>query len=413
MTNISAEMLPALLQDPHPFLRALQLSAPINFIADFNVWLVTGYKEVEAVLLNLDGKFSVEYSRFTDRPNDKPPTPSQARTLAGLEHLLMHMEPPEHTHLRKLARAAITRSNISALAPQVERTVDQLLDVAEQKGEIDFVADFAAPIPIFVMAHFLGVPLEDAADFRRWSDDALMRLDVSKPPEIRERALTGLTELHEYFERLLAKRAVDPRDDIISALASVRVDGEKLTDDQAFGVFVSLMLAGTETTRHLISNSVVVLQRHPDQRKLVTDDPTLIPKAIEEILRYDGPIAMSAARTPYEDMEFAGASIRAGQRVVPSLSAANRDPDVFSEPDTFNIMRSEKDGRGRRLDHIAFGGGAHHCIGKALAQLEAHYALKGLIARFPKFEAHVDGPLDYQPTFFIRGLNSLKVRVAA
>jgi len=284
------------------------------------------------------------------------------------------------------------------MRPLIQEIVNELLDGIAGRAEFDLVSELAWPLPVIVIAEMLGIPREDRERFKRWSDAMVATLggDYSSLDEARR----SNEELVEYVSRVIADRRKQPRDDLISRLVAAEESGQRLTEDEMLGTVALLLVAGNETTAHLISSGILVLLRNPEQMARLRADPSLLPSAIDEMLRYTGPVH-TTRRTAREDVLFGGAEIKRGEVVVGILAAANRDPDKYANPDTFDVARNP-------TDHLAFGDGIHFCLGAALARLEGQIAIGTLLARFPKLRL-----LDEEPhwggTFAIRGATSLRL----
>jgi cytochrome P450 len=264
------------------------------------------------------------------------------------------------------------------------------------------IEDLAYPLPVTVISEMLGVPPQDHHTFRAWSDELARSLDpeLTVSPETMERRRTALRGFDEYFLGLIAERRKSPRDDLLSALITAEEEGDKLTEAELLATFRLILVAGHETTVNLIGNGVLALLRHPDQLRLLRDDPPLTVKAVEEVLRYDPPVQLTG-RIALEDASFDGHTVPKGYTVVCLLAAANRDPDRFPDPDRFDVTRGDD-------DHLAFGFGIHHCLGAPLARIEGQVALGSFVRRFRRLELRTD-TLEYKPNFVLRGLASLPV----
>jgi pimeloyl-[acyl-carrier protein] synthase len=285
----------------------------------------------------------------------------------------------------------------------VEALVEELLDRVAPRGEMELVRDLAAPLPVIVIAELLGVPAADRERLVQWSEDLIELLDPLSgregldPPKRASRALAG------YFRELLAQRRREPRDDLLSAMLAAEERGEHLQEGELLSLCSLILAAGNETTRNLIGNGVRALLAHPEERKRLRDDPALLPSAVEEFLRYDGPIQMTD-RVATEDCEIGGQAIRAGQLVGVLLGSANRDPERFPEPDRLDLGRPDN-------RHLAFGHGLHFCLGAGLARLEAQVAIGGLLRRFPDFRGDPEPP-GWKASVVIRGPTALPLRLA-
>ncbi|HJP78087.1 MAG TPA: cytochrome P450 [Pseudonocardiaceae bacterium] len=366
-----ASPFPAVKTDPAtPTGELYENSEPIlrvSFPSGHEGWLVTRYEDARLVLS--DPRFSRALLY------DGAPCLIQPGDFSTGERSILNLDPPDHTRLRRLAAQAFTARKIAALRPMIQRITDDLLDtMATLAPPADVIEHFAFPLPTAVMCEILGVPFGNRERFGQWSQ--VIVTPLSYTPELVEQARAD--GARDMLELVVAKRD-NPGEDILSALVHAQEGDDRLTDAELVDLGSQLLLAGHETTVTLLGTGLVLLFTHPDQLAALRADPDLTPSAIEEIMRYDGPIENSLLRVPLEDVEIAGTVIKKGEGVVAQTSAANRDPLVFKEPEKFDITRRE----GAQL---GFGHGIHFCLGAALARLEAEVALRGLLARFPTLD---------------------------
>ncbi len=311
---------------------------------------------------------------------------------------MIGMNPPDHTRLRSLTTKAFTPRAIAGLRPRMEELAHRLLDAPARAGGLDLMAEYATLLPVLVIGEVLGVPPEDEARFRAWNADLAASLDWSSPPAARRQAGRALVELEGYLAGLFERRRRDPGDDLISRLLAVEEEGDRLTARELMATTVLLLLAGFETTVNVLGNGTLALLRHPGQQGLLRDQPDLIPNAVEEILRWDGPVQLTG-REALEPVQLEGVDVAPGTMVVTLLAGANRDPAVFDDPATFRVDRPNA------RQHLAFATGVHHCLGAALARLESEVALRALLDRFPTLG--LAGRPVRRPTFVLRGLTRL------
>jgi cytochrome P450 len=293
---------------------------------------------------------------------------------------------------------------VEGLRPRVQQIVDGLIARALEKGSMDLIEEFAYPIPVNVICEMLGVPVEDHERFKGWSLDIARGLDsILLPPdsEVPKRSVASRTALAEYFRELIAKRRVSPRADLLSALIAAEEAGDKLSENELLATCILLLIAGHETTVNLIGNGTLALLRHPDQLHRLRENPALIGTAVEELLRFDGPVQRTA-RIPSEDVVIDGRTIAKGEMVMPFIGAADRDPAQFPDPDRLDIGRSDN-------RHIAFGWGIHFCLGAPLARVEGQIAINTLVQRLPKLALATDTP-QFRESLTLRGLTSLPVQ---
>jgi cytochrome P450 len=374
--------------DAQPILR-------VRFPSGHEGWLVTRYEDARLVLA--DPRFSRALLY------DGAPCMIQPGDFATGERSILNLDPPDHTRLRRLAAQAFTARRIAALRPMIERIAGELLTaMAEQNPPADVIEHFAFPLPTAVMCEILGVPFADRDRFRLWSQVIVAPLEFT--PELLQRARAdGAADM---LALVMAKRA-KPGADILSSLVHVQEGDDRLTDAELVDLGTQLLLAGHETTVTLLGSGLFLLFTHPGQLAALRADPDLTPGAIEEIMRFDGPIENSLLRVPLEDVEIGGTVIRAGEGVVALTSVANRDPAVFPDPHRFDIGR-------RGAPQLGFGHGIHFCLGAALARLEADVALRALLARFPTLDLAVPpGEIQWRPPLTTRGPVRLPVTWAA
>ena len=394
---------PAVLDDPHPVYGWLRECAPVHWNASLGGWVLTRHADVRRALL--DERLSVEkMGRFEARRSGgegHADVPFLARTLADW---MVFNDPPRHRELRRAMQNAFLARDIPVLEANVRAVVDELLDPLGPEGRMDLVADFAHPLPAIVVAELFGMPREERGQLKQWSDD-LGRFVLGNVEDTGHDAKYGTAAraaraMAARFHALVAEHRRHPRDDFTRLLIR---DGAHLRDDEIVHTLMFVLFAGHETTTNLIASSVLSLVRNPQLMARLRAEPERIADAVEEFLRMDGPVQM-VFRLALEDVEYAGATIRAGERVHLVLNAANRDPRVFERPDELDVER----GRSR---HVSFGPGAHFCLGAPLARLEARVALEGLLARFPElaFDGEPD-ELSWRPELVIHGLRALPVR---
>lgn len=385
--------------DPHPFYHQLRTIEPVHWSPFLGFWVLTRYADCVAVLR--DAK------RFSADPRDLAIYEALMQGI-GEQRPLMQMQrkwmlllnPPDHTRLRTLVTKAFTPRVVENMRPRIQAITDELLDHVQTAGQMDVIADLSFPLPVIVIAQMLGVPAEDRDKFKAWTPDLARTLDPIISPEILDAGDAATLAFHEYFRTLVEKRRQDPQEDLLSALIAAEEQGDRLTEDELLATAVLLLGAGHETTMNLIGNGLLALFRHPDQLAKLKADPTLIHSAIEECLRFDGPVQMTA-RTAVEDVEIEGKTLAKGQQAIIVLAAANRDPAQFAEPDRFDIARKDN-------PHIAFSHGIHYCLGAPLARVEAQIALNTLLRRMPNLRLQTED-LEWRETVTIRGLKALPV----
>ena len=362
------------------------------------IWFVTRYEDAAAVLLD-DERF-VRDPRLALTPEELEAREAFPLALEAIENHMLNRDGDDHRRLRRLVTKAFTPRMVERLRPRIQAIADELLDAVSSKGEMDLSAAYAFPLPITVIAELLGVPTEDQDRFREWSD-AVITPVISE--EELERFFEQMGEFVAYLTDLFAARRAEPRDDLISALLAARDDDDALTENEVFGTVVLLIVAGHETTVGLIGNAVLNLLSQPAELERVRADPSLLPAAIEEALRYEGPVERTLYRWASTDVELGGQTIRKGEGVIAIVNAADRDHNRFPDADRFDVTRNDK-------RHLAFGRGSHFCLGAPLARLEAEIALETLFRRLPGLRLAVPRTeLAWRPTPGFRRLVALPV----
>lgn len=359
--------------DPFPWYRSMRETKPVCHDPRLGVWMVFGYGDVERVL-NDHEAFSSRFGQMS----------------------LINTDPPRHRQLRNLVTQAFTPRAVEGLRPRITEIVEQLIDKVVEAGEMDVVEDFAVPLPVIVIAELLGIPIEDRALFKHWSDAIVTGGGSELSPS------RAMSEMATYFTRLAAERSQEPRPDLISALLAARIDGESLTHGELLSFCTLLLIAGNETTTNLIGNAIICLDEHPDMAAgLAADGPRLLDSAIEEVLRYRSPV-QSMFRVTRSEVEIGGHAIPAGQPVLAWIGSANRDPLRFPDPDRFDIRRSPN-------RHLAFGHGIHFCLGAPLARLESRIALEALLRRLGHLSVDRSRGLQPLASHIVYGVQHLPV----
>jgi cytochrome P450 len=388
--------------DPYPAYRRLRERDPVHRNPLLPGWVLSRYEDIAAVLR--DPGYSAD-----ERNWKRWPQAVKQMARAGIEDpyqegiaSMLRRDPPDHTRLRGIVSRAFTPRAIERMRPRVEALVEEQLD-AVRDGEIDLVGALAAPLPVLVIAEMLGIPGEDHARFRHWSDEVVLTLGEASPEDAR-RSLAARRELRSYFEGVVEARRREPRPDLTSALVEAEQDGDRLSMTELFGTLMLLLVAGNETTTKLIGNAVVALLRHPEQLERLRAQPELVPGAVEECLRYDGPVQLTS-RMALSDGEVAGRPIRRGEQAVLLLGSANHDEAVFPNADRLDVARANAS------RHLALGHGIHFCLGAPLARLETSLALAGLLERFRRLELASDR-IEWGTNTILRGPRRLPLRVA-
>jgi cytochrome P450 len=364
---------PAHQADPYPGFNQLRETQPVSR-TPLGGWRVARYDDCVRVLKEIPAGM-----RRTDGllPGQSPDDPA-----VGQASFMLLQDPPTHTRLRKLVSKAFTPRAVESWRPRIQAITDALLDAVADRGEMDVIADLALPVPSTLICELMGVPVEDRDRFTQWTADATHGLVTSRgaaPPEIVERVERARSGLAGYFDALIAERRGQKRDDLISVLIAAEEDGDKLSPGELIVQCIGLLIAGFETTIGLIGNGVTTLIRHPDELARLRARPELIESAVEECLRYSGPILMTV-RVLHAEAEIGGHRLPVDAEVGVVIAAANRDPARFEDPERFDVARWTR--RPAPPPHLAFGGGVHFCLGAHLARLETRIAIGSLVRRF-------------------------------
>jgi cytochrome P450 len=379
--------------DPYPLYDRLRREDPVHR-SGTGRWLLTRYEDCWSVL---------RHPAMSTAQRQATSDSDEAQLLAAyLSNLMLFNDPPDHTRLRGLVNKAFTPRVIERLHPRITELVDELLDVAAEAGSIDIIAELGRPLPVTVIAEMLGVPAEDQGTFRGWSEKLAHTVDPNMEAETAARAAEAGIEFMAYFTAMAEERRQHPQDDLLSGLVAAEEEGDRLSADELVTNCILLLIAGHETTTNLIGNGTLALLQNPDEISRWRADPTLAKTAVEELLRFDSPVHLTA-RTAMQDVIVGETEIKAGETLSVLLAAANRDPAEFAEPAVLDIGRTEN-------RHLAFSSGPHFCLGAALARAEGQITLTGLITRFPNLELTVD-QLEWNPTTTLRGLRVLPLSV--
>ena len=405
--NLSSPMLPENRGDPYPIYRFIREREPVHHAPDGS-WILTRYDHSAALVR--DPRFSTNPALLTEGPDASAMGP--VRQVGS--SLMMFLDPPDHTRLRSLVSQAFTPRMVESLRPRIQSLVDELLDAVVEKGEMDVLADLAYPLPTVVICELLGVPPEDRDKFKAWSADASRLLDGYLDKAAMDKGMVAGMYLFQYFTDLVEARRAEPRDDLLSALLAAEgpsgplsgelAAGDKLTHAELLSTATLLFIAGFETTMNLVGNGTLALLRHPEQLERMRRDPSLVRTGVEELLRYDGPVHVTA-RIATQNVRIGDEIVREGEQAVAILGAANRDPEQFPDPDRLDVGRTPN-------KHLAFGGGPHFCLGAALARMEGQIAFETMLRRLPDLELATEHPT-YRDHYVIRGLDELLVRFKA
>ena len=387
---------PEVLANPYPLFRRLREEDPVHWDHFLHAWVVTRYEDVLEVLHTFSA--------------DRTPTPEQLSAM-GLSHLgpiaqvmvkqMLFMDASAHTRLRGLASIAFTPARVNTLKSHIQDIVDDLLDAVQEKGSMDVIADLAEPLPAIVTAEMLGVPVSDRHRLKEWSANfAEMLGNFQHNPERAQLMLRTVDEMTAYFRDAVREISKHPREGLIHSLLTAEIDGDRLQEEEVVANTIVTMVGGQETTTNLIGNGLLTLLQHPDQLQKLHADSSLIPSAVEEMLRYESPSQHTARLAP-SDRELGGKQIGKRQAVIAVMAAANRDPERFPDPDRFDITRTDN-------RHLAFGYAAHFCFGAPLARAEGQILFETLLRRIPNLQL-APQKLIWRTNLGLRGLTSLRV----
>lgn len=392
---------PQILADPFPLYRRMQEEDPCHWSPRLKAWVLTRYEDVRNVCLDK----AMSSDRL--RPYFATLPPEEARRIAEImKYLCLWMvfrDPPEHTRLRRLTSKVFHVKSMQAMRPRIEALVRWLMQDIGEREAFDFIGDFAGPLPALVIMDMLGVPRGELARVKRLSDDMALFIGSSRMAQEKyDIAEAATREMADFFRGMIAARRAQPQADLLSELVALEDGADRLTEDELVASCILLLFAGHETTTNHIANGLLALLQFPGEMDKLRADAALAPAAVEELLRYDGP-TNAQVRIVQQEHALHGKRLRPGERVFILLSAANRDPRAYAEPDRVDLARGGP-------PHLAFGFGPHLCLGFPLARLEGQIALPAVLARWPRLEL-TGAPLEWLNSMVFRGLKSLPVRV--
>ncbi len=406
MSNVYNFWDPAVRHQPQTLYNQVRAADPVHRaigpVSGNPFWFLTRYEDCVTALkhprIGKDVRANLEPAEYQSYMGEESggDDPFQA-----INRHLLNMDPPDHTRLRALVHKAFTPRMVDNLRPRIRKIAADLLDAMAGHDEIDLIDAYALPLPIIVIAEMLGVPVEDQAQFRQWSDTLLFDPDF-------EASSAAAMAFTMYMQEMIERRQTEPQDDLITALVQAEEDGDKLDRMELMGMIFLLLVAGHETTVNLIGNGTLALLEYPDQMAYLqahVDDEAVVKAAVEEILRYDGPVETATLRFAFEDIDFGGTVIPRGEAILVALVSANRDPVVFDAPDRFDISRQSN-------RHIAFGSGIHYCVGAPLARLEGQIAIPALVRRFPHLAAvKPRAEMQWNDSLLLHGMKAMPVRL--
>ncbi len=387
--------------NPFPFYAQLRAEAPVFPVTvpmptKQRAWLITRYSDVQDVLKDARFAKNPHNAMSPEQLKKKPWIPSMFKPL---EQNMLDLDSPDHTRLRALVHKAFTPRLIEQMRDEIQTLTDELLDAAEPKGSMDLIADFALPLPLTIIGRILGVPAEDNDKFHHWTKTLLsagtkMNYFVVIPT---------IMSFMRYLKKLIKERRAHPKDDLVTALVQAKDGSDKLSGDEVLAMIFLLLVAGHETTVNLIGSGSLALLEHPDQLEKLRIEPAIIKPAIEELLRFVCPVEMATERYAREDITIAGTTIPRGELVLAVIGSANRDANYFDNPDSLDVTRENN-------KHLAFGLGAHYCLGAPLSRLEGQIAISTLIRRMPNLRLSIaPDQIRWRGGIILRGLEALPV----
>jgi cytochrome P450 len=386
--------------DPYPVYEGLRERAPLYFDAATDHWLVSRYEDVNGLLRDRRLGRTYRHLATDEEMGHSPADPALRPFWHLIEHGILDMEPPTHTRVRRLVAKAFSPKMVESMRGPVQRLMDGLIDDVEGGAPFDLISALAEPLPVAVIAELLGIPASDRGWLRPWSADICRMYELHPGPQDERIAVRASIEFSDYLRALSRERRSHPTGDLISELAQVVDDGDHLTEDELIGTCVLLLNAGHEATVNVTGNGWWALLRHPDQLDRLRRDPSLIPAAVEEVMRWDTPLQMFE-RWALEDVEVHGVTVPRGAEFGLLFGSANRDPGVFERPDELKVDRDPN-------PHLTFGAGIHFCLGAPLARVELQTSFASVVRRMPSLEL-VERPR-WKPNYIIRGLEALTVR---
>jgi cytochrome P450 len=387
---------PEVLANPYPLYERLRTEDPVHWDPYLHAWVVTRYADVLQV--------------FQGMSADRTPSPERLAAL-GMEQLgpiarvmvrqMLFLDPPEHSRVRGLAAAAFTPRRVERLRERIQEITDALLDSVVANGEMDVMATIANPLPAIVTAEMFGMPTADHHMLKGWSQDfAEMLGNFQHNPGRASRVLASVEAMTAYFRAAVRRQATDPSEGLINALATAEVDGDRLSEDEVVANVIVTMVGGQETTTNLIGNGLLTLLRHPDDLQVLRDDLSIMPSAIEELLRYESP-SQHTARLSRHDVELGGTLVKERDAVIAVMGAANRDPERFEDPDRLDLRRTDN-------RHVAFAWASHFCFGAPLARLEGQIVLSTMLRRLQDLRL-TPAPIEWRPNLGLRGVTALPI----
>ena len=396
--NLSA---PEVIANPYPYFHQLRKEDPVHWNDWWGGWVLTRYDDVQASFQ--DRRLSADRMTPFMKGLKKEAGGDLHPSFRLFSKWMVFTDPPVHTRLRMLVNKAFTPRRVEGLRVRIQEIVDEMLGRVISAGRMELIREFAYLLPVTVIAELLGVPAQDHENIKDWSDEiTLFIFGAIGVPDRRQRAQRAMSELADYLQAIIAERRREPQNDLISALIAAQEQNDTLSDEEIVATCSLVLFGGHETTTNLISSSTHALLRNPEQMERLRNDPSLISTAVEEFLRYDGP-SKAMVRIASEDFELRGKEIKKGQRLLLMQSAANHDPERFTDPDSLDITRQPN-------PHVAFGYGIHFCLGAPLARIETAVTINTILRRLPNLRLDIDpSKLAWHPQIVSRALKTLPV----
>ena len=385
---------PAFRANPYPFYDILREKAPV-YLSPLQTIVLSRYEDVAVTLRSND--FSRDIEKNANEPTSAMQTRKRERSREGTKSIL-NLDPPDHTRLRRLVSLAFTPSAIERLRPRVQQLVDDALDVAAERGTMELIDELAFPVPFQVISDLLAMPTERSAELREWSQHLTASLEPTANDDDLDRAEAAIAQFGPYLVEIIEQRRKNLGDDLLSALILAEESGDRMSTDELLTFVLLLYVAGHETTVNLIGNGTLALLRNPDQLARWRNDPSLDSTAVDELLRFDGPVQLTV-RVPIVPVHYGDVTVEPGTLVMTLLGAANHDPAMFEDPHALNFDRTNSN------RHLAFAAGVHYCLGSSLAKLEAQVAISTVIRRFPNLA--LAGEPGWRDRLTIRGVDRL------
>ena len=386
------------IKHPYTWFKVLRERSPVIRSYANRGWFILGFEQVQAAFLEPRFSSDMRGNKFLEQVLRSAADGQKVQLLD--DPSMLNLDAPDHTRLRKLVSHGFLRKHILSLEPSIEKIVDDCLsDIDPSATQFDLMESLAKPLPAIVIAELMGLPQDDRDKFQQWSNELLHLTRIDRP-ELVERGNIANNHLLAYFEQIIETKRKSPGQDLIGQLIAAEEEGDRLSAGEMYSTCVLLLLAGHETTTRLITNGLYTLLQHPEQLKMLQDDSSLIPNAIEEMLRYEPPVQMMP-RFAKEDLEFYGAQIKKDQLLLLIIASANRDENENTDADQFDVTRENP-------HHVSFGHGIHLCLGLALARLEAKVAIEMLITKYPNLRL-ANQDIDWQPGGLVRGMEHLYI----